>query len=250
MSEMPPTIAHEFERLHRDESEPWMFGARAAEILRHEWIVETARQMTPNRVVDVGCTVGQLTARLVAELPSVVAIDVSPTAVGHAKRRVGPGAQFLSGSVTALPVGDCRFELAIAADGLYSWNLQVDERRIALAELHRVLVPGGHVILTEHVRPSRFNELVMEVEASALEVVSVSLLYDRPWYQFESWLRAVQRNTLARELRRSLLIARGLRRIGRFIGPSASRHICIIAQRSHAETTRSTRAPQALKLGE
>ena len=42
-----------FEELHRSQREPWMFGARAAEILRHEWIVETVRRLAP--AIDVGC---------------------------------------------------------------------------------------------------------------------------------------------------------------------------------------------------
>ena len=223
-----------FDSMYKDEHEPWSFSGRAAEILRHEWIAETMAQLDPmpRRTLDVGCSLGQLTARLAYALPDVYGVDVSATAVAHASRRVPPrAASFVAGSATELPIASRTVDLAVASDGLYSWNLPPSDRCDALREMHRVLKPGGLVLLTEHTRAERFTELVNEVTASPLRVLSVTYLYDRPWYQFESWLRAVQSNPIARALRRNVSIARALRRVGRMIGPRASRHICILAIR-------------------
>jgi ubiquinone/menaquinone biosynthesis C-methylase UbiE len=231
MTAMAP-VQGAFEELHRSQQEPWMFGARAAEILRHEWIVEAAQRLEPATTLDVGCTVGQLTERLARALPGVSAIDVSPTAVTSARHRIAAGVQFMSGSVTSLPIAPASFDLVIAADGIYSWNLVPSDREAALREIHRVLRPGGRAILTEHTRPARFGEFVGEVARSPLRVVNVDYLYDRPWYQFESWLRAVQRFGGARAIRRNVGIARVLRAVGRRIGPRASRHVCVLAERS------------------
>lgn len=219
-----------FEELHRSEQEPWMFGARAAEILRHEWIVEAAQRLTPERTLDVGCTVGQLTHRLAAALPGVSAIDVAPTAV-QAARRTASNATFTAGSVTSLPIASEAFDLVVAADGIYSWNLEPADRASAVREIRRVLRPGGHAIFTEHTRPARFAEFIAEIEQSSLRIVRVDYLYDRPWYQFESWLRAVQGFSAARLVRRNVPVARALRAVGRVIGPRASRHICVLAER-------------------
>lgn len=220
-----------FERLHRSEQEPWMFGARAAEILRHEWIVETAKRLAPATTLDLGCTVGQLTQRLAEALPGVSAIDVAPTAVQTARSRTSSAATFSAGSATSLPIASECFDLVIAADGIYSWNLAPADRAEAVREIRRIVRPGRHALFTEHTRPHRFGDFVREIETSGLRVIRVDYLYDRPWYQFESWLRAVQGSSFARAVRRNVPIARALRSVGRMIGPNASRHICVLAER-------------------
>jgi ubiquinone/menaquinone biosynthesis C-methylase UbiE len=225
-----------FENFHRDVSEPWSFSERAAEILRHDWIAATVLRLdpAPRRTLDIGCSLGQLTARL-AKMIDVYAIDVSPTALMHARQRVSSeSVVFLAGTATDIPIASERFDIAVASDGLYSWNLSPEDRTLALRELHRVLRPRGQILLTEHMRPERFAEFIAEVRASPLRVLSVGYLYDRPWYQFESWLRAVQGTFIARALRRNLTIARVLQSIGRHIGPIASRHICVLAMRDAA----------------
>jgi SAM-dependent methyltransferase len=225
------TVGQSFEKRHRDEREPWMFADRAAEILRHEWIVEAAIDAAPEAALDVGCTIGQLTARLAVVVPKLTAMDVSATAAATTRERVSRLCGVLTGSAVNLPLASYSFDLIVAADGLYSWDLSADDRARALNELHRVLQPSGRVILTEHMRPARFKEFVDEVRRSNLTIRSITYLYDRPWYQFESWLRAVQGLDTVRWIRRNVFIARVLSWIGRARGPSASRHICVIAEK-------------------
>jgi len=211
-----------------------MFAERAAEILRHEWIVDAAMEAASRATLDVGCTAGQLTERLAEALPNVTAVDVSPTAVAKARQRIlsqTSSVAFLAGSVLSLPVGADSFDLIVAADGLYSWDLTAEDRARALAELYRVLQPGGRMIFTEHMRPRRFPDFIREVQQSPFDIQTVGYLYDRPWYQFESWFRAVQGAGAVRWIRRSVPIARFLASVGRLFGPVASRHICIVAEK-------------------
>jgi len=51
-----------------------------------------------------------------------------------------------AGSVTALPYGDAAFDRALCLDVLE--HLSFEEQPAALAELHRVLVPGGEALLS------------------------------------------------------------------------------------------------------
>lgn len=230
----PSNAARAFEARHRNEREPWMFNERAAEILRHEWIVNAVIDAAPEAALDVGCTVGQLTVRLAAAVPRLTAMDVSPTAAAKARERVVRSsrmAEFLTGSAVDLPIAAERFDVVVAADGLYSWDLSPEDRRTVLDELYRVLQPGGRVILTEHMRPARFEEFVAEVARSRLQIRAVTYMYDRPWYQFESWLRAVQGVGVVRSIRRNVFVARMLSLVGRAIGPRASRHICVTAEK-------------------
>lgn len=227
----------QFEERYQTEHEPWSFTDRAAEIVRYEWIVAQVRARRPRRLLDVGCSLGQLTGRLSVLPAEIHAIDVSPTAVTRARdvpaiRPEGTRpASFIAGSATALPYGDCVFDVVVASDGLYSWEITPQDRQRALGEFYRLLRPGGAVLLTEHMRQRRFAEFVAEIRQSPLKIVEISYLYDRPWYQFESWFKAIQHWRLAKAVRRNVPLARFLLRLGRLVGTRAARHICVWAAR-------------------
>ena len=230
----------DFEGRYRSSEEPWSFSERAAERLRHRWVVDTVRRFGPRRALDVGCSLGQLTGAL-AELPMELhAVDVSPTAVTRARARIANGngvAQgrdrlgFVAGSAVTLPLASSTYDFLTACDGLYSWELDDDDRHRAVKELRRVLRVGGHILLTEHTRPGRFEEFIGEITRGGLRVVSVEYLYDRPWYQVESWFRSVRGLGIVRRVLKSEAVARALQGVGRLLGTKASRHICVIATR-------------------
>jgi len=137
-----------------------------------------------------------------------------------------------AGSALALPIADGRVDFVVAADGIYSWNLETLDRDQCLSEIHRVLAPSGRALFTEHTRPFRFRELIQQIARNGFTVDRVDYLYDRPWYQVESWFKAVQTTSWVRAARNSERIARLLQRIGRIYGPGASRHVCVLARKS------------------
>jgi SAM-dependent methyltransferase len=172
-----------------------------------------------------------------AELPAkLFATDLSPTAVARARENVrvkrGKVIQFAAVRSTALPFRDGVFDLVIASDGLYSWDIGREERAAALDEIARAMTAGGYVILTDHMRRHRFGDFVSEVEASPFRVESVLYFHDRPAYQFESWLAAVHSVPVAKALRRSIVIARLLSGVGRLFGTRGARHVCVIARKT------------------
>lgn len=232
----------DFEGRYRNNEEPWSFSERAAERLRHRWVVDTVRRFEPRRALDVGCSLGQLTGALALLPMELHAIDVSPTAVTRARARIGNGngrpaegrtasLRFVAGSAVTLPLASSAYDFLTACDGLYSWELNDDERHRAVKEIRRVLRVGGHALLTEHTRPARFEEFMGEITRGGLRVVSVEYLYDRPWYQFESWFRSIRGLGPIKTMLRSEAVARALQQFGRLLGPNASRHICVIATR-------------------
>ena len=161
---------------------------------------------------------------------------MSPTAVARARENVRSewktAGNFIAGRSTELPFPERSFDLVIAADGLYSWDIEREERAVALGEIHRVLSPGGHAILTEHMRRHRFRAFIGEIESSRLRVESVSYFYDRPAYQVESWLKAVRHWPVASAIRQSVSVARVLSRLGGFLGTRAARHVCVVARKT------------------
>ncbi len=236
-----------FEGLYRAGGEPWSYSDRAVEVLRHERVTEMVRALGPGTVLELGCSLGLMTERLAAlpaALPgALVAVDVAPTAVRRARERVRDCldrgratrvVEFAVATVRTLPFADRQFDVVIASDGLQSWRLGPRGNADALRAIHDVLAPGGRAIFTEHMHPRDFPTFVALVESGPLQVETVSYLGDRFSYQFEGWLKAVRRSRPARALRANLPLARALSAIGRRIGASASRHICIVARRDPA----------------
>ena len=77
---------------------------------------------------------------------SLVTLDVSMTTLLQARRR-HDGLSPLAGSVRSLPLADASFDLAISTSTL-DHLASLDEIAASLAELRRVLRPGGRLVLT------------------------------------------------------------------------------------------------------
>jgi ubiquinone/menaquinone biosynthesis C-methylase UbiE len=105
-----------------------------------EFAFEAIAEVKPSRVLEVGGGEGELAERLIAELGvKVVAIDQSERMV-EIQRLKGIDAR--AGDVQNLPFADEEFDVALAAWMLY----HVGDLDCALAELARVLRPGGRVV--------------------------------------------------------------------------------------------------------
>lgn len=100
-------------------------------------------------VLDVGCGPGLLVAALARRHPHVRfhGIDLDPEQVRLACRlhRGIPNASFHHGRGRHLPFADHVFDAALATESLHHWR----HRSATLAEIHRVLRPGGRLWVLE-----------------------------------------------------------------------------------------------------
>jgi SAM-dependent methyltransferase len=239
----PARAVEYFEQLYRDLAEPWDYSQRAGEVLRHEFVHQLAAKARPRyrRALDVGCSMGQLTSRLVGLAPEVHGIDVSPTAIARARTHCASMAaaagaagttidfHFAVGSAAQVPFPDESFDLVLLCDGLFSWKLPAALERKVLEEAHRVLAPGGCAIFTDYMKPARSDAFFAAVEASPLRVVSRHLLNDRYWFRMEGWLRPLRHLDATRRLLRSRRVARAIMAASRPLGKFGTKHFGVLA---------------------
>lgn len=222
---------------YETEDEPWNYSHRAGELLRYQMILQTIAEIPLNSrsmVVDIGCSMGQLTQKLIRFSKNIFALDISELAVRKAQSFCGNRtreAQFLVASSGALPFQDGHFDLALVADGLCEWQLSEGEKRKTLVEIHRLLVQGGKAIFTDYLRPKNFDDYIQTIFESPLKIVKIRYLNDRLWYQFEAWFKAMRHWGWAKKILSSLAIAKFLRVASKLFGKYGSRHILIVAEK-------------------
>jgi len=98
--------------------------------------------------LDVACGSGKLSQELLKVAGQVVGLDFSTGMLEVAAARA-PGPRYVRGDALALPFADAEFDAATIAFGLR--NLADPVR--GLAEMRRVVRPGGRMVVLEFVKP-------------------------------------------------------------------------------------------------
>jgi ubiquinone/menaquinone biosynthesis C-methylase UbiE len=99
---------------------------------------------TPGRAVDAACGTGRL-ARLLGDLGhEVIAVDGSTEMLARAGRNA-PAAALVRGDLRRLPIGDRSIDVAVCGLAL----THVLSLREPIAELARILRPGGRLIISD-----------------------------------------------------------------------------------------------------
>ncbi|MBI4703287.1 MAG: methyltransferase domain-containing protein [Deltaproteobacteria bacterium] len=98
-----------------------------------------ARYATGKRVLEVGCGTGLLLDQIARFAGSACGVDLSPAMLAQARAR---GLDVAEASATSLPFASGSFDAACAFKVL----AHVPDVRRALAEMARVVVPGGIVV--------------------------------------------------------------------------------------------------------
>lgn len=103
----------------------------------------------PAAVLDLGCGAGRTTVGLDRLGYRVTAIDLSAGLLGEARRR-HPGLDFRRMDATCLELPDASFDAALFSYNGIDCIYPLAGRRRALAEVFRVLRPGGTFLLSSH----------------------------------------------------------------------------------------------------
>src|ERR1044071_8993676 len=148
--------------------EDWQLQGGAAELYQRHlvpaitalWaadLVGRAGLRPGQRVLDVACGTGvvaRAAAGQVGRAGRVAGLDINPGMLAVARSLPdgpGPGIGWLQASALALPFPDAAYDVVLCQLGLQFFP----DRRAALAEIRRVLVPGGRIGLNVYGPSSR-----------------------------------------------------------------------------------------------
>lgn len=111
-----------------------------------EWLGDRAR----GRVLEVAVGTGLNLPHYPADV-TITAIELSPAMLAIARQRaasLGRDADLRQGDAEHLPVGDASFDTVVCALSLCT----IPDPGTAISEMKRALVPGGRLLLLDHIR--------------------------------------------------------------------------------------------------
>jgi SAM-dependent methyltransferase len=134
-----------FERLAREAEDPWDYATSDYEQRKYRRTLDYLPD-APGRTLELGCSVGVFTAMLAPRVPSLLAVDFSPTALERARERVA-GFDHVEVRQARLPeeTPEGPFDTIVCAEILYYWS--ADLVREGLRRIEAALEPGGTLLL-------------------------------------------------------------------------------------------------------
>ena len=168
-----------FERMYASTPtrDPWEFATSPTEQDRFDDLVSLLSGRRYQSCCEPGCSTGELTRRLASISGSVLAMDLSPTAIGEARRR-NPDLAGVTFRVASFPDApgrdDGQFDLVVLSE--IGYYFQPDDLRRAVLRIVDLLEPGG-VLVASH-WTGRSDDHVM-TGARTHQVIAESMPWNR-----------------------------------------------------------------------
>ena len=146
------------------------------------WLAERLGLRPGRTVVDLAAGTGKLTRALATTGAEVVAVEP----LDEMRARIGPAAaQSLAGTAEAIPLPDASADAVTVAQAFHWFDGPA-----ALAEIHRVLRPGGALALVWNRRP------LDDPVHAAIERIIAPHRGDAPAHRSGAWRAAFEETTL------------------------------------------------------
>ena len=148
---------------------------------------QIARLLKGQRVLDVGCGTGNLTAMLVAAGCQAVGVDSSATMLSHARQK-RLAAEFRHIDAAQLPF-DQEFDAAVISIAIHEMPPQVREQ--VWESMRRAVRPAGRLVALDFAIPLR-NSLAARIAAGMVEKDERSLvdIYPDHYTNFQEFMRS------------------------------------------------------------
>lgn len=136
----------------------------------HDMILQNVELKAGDRVLDVGCGTGIFAGRIARQYPgaNVVGLDLSPGMLQIARhncKHLDENVQFVEGDSEHLPFADDSFDVVTC---VHSFHHYPNKHRV-LAEMERVLRPGGIVCIIDGNRDNWWGYLVFDWVVTTIE---------------------------------------------------------------------------------
>lgn len=143
--------------------------------------IELAQIQAGDSVLEVGCGTGTVTLAAKAKAGAsgrVAGIDPAPEMIQVARAkaaRAGAEIDFRVAAIETLPFPDASFDVVVSS--LMMHHLPPDVKRQGVAEVRRVLKPGGHLFVIDFQRPkSLWGHLSASVAVHSMADDSMTVL--------------------------------------------------------------------------
>lgn len=145
-------------------------------------VVERAGVRAGERVVDIGCGPGESVALAAGAAPGVQVVGVDPAWPQYATTalrtlRFGRAVRARRAAAEKLPVADGWATLVVSINAFHHW----EDCRRGLAEVHRVLAPGGRLVLVDEDFPEDHQHTRFHREAGEDAPVDAGSPVVREW---------------------------------------------------------------------
>ncbi len=139
------------ERVFRRSEDPYGYFSHPHEIGKYDLMEKMLSDRRYSRALEIGCAEGAFTSRLAALCDSVLAVDISSTAVARARQRLAKSknVRFMRANVRELDVSP-EWDLIVVSEVLYYLDkavLPVDAFDRFLARLAALLAPDGRILV-------------------------------------------------------------------------------------------------------
>lgn len=140
---LPPSF---FDRIYAEAPDPWSFATSAYEREKYAITVAELPRERYRSALEIGCSIGVLTAQLAARCDALLSVDVAERALDQARERCAHR-QHVRFKRLQVPEAfpDERFDLVVVSEVGYYWSHDDLLRSRDLILDH--LDPGGHLML-------------------------------------------------------------------------------------------------------
>jgi len=188
---LPPAY---FEEMFSGDPDPWRFETSPYEQSKYADTIAALGDRRYRAAFEIGCANGVLTRMLMGRCDSLLAIDVSPTAIARARARCGEGGVRFAEMAfpRQRPDPGRAFDLVVLSEVAYYWDDA--DLRLAAETVSELLAAGGDLLLVhwtgETDYPQSGDDAVDGLHAGLTVAVEVLRRERRPRYRLDLWRRA------------------------------------------------------------
>ncbi|HEX4025801.1 MAG TPA: class I SAM-dependent methyltransferase [Steroidobacteraceae bacterium] len=145
-----------FEAIYAESDDPWASASPRYRYqrLKYDRLITLLPKQRFGNALDLGCGLGLLSQKLAKCAEHVLGMDISATAIGHARQRAAAfgNLEFEPGDILNLPPSlHEKFDLVVVSDVLYYLSpLDGPTLRSAVNHIADLLSPGGICLVANH----------------------------------------------------------------------------------------------------